>query len=123
MGYRSTAILAVSKEARPYLMHFLGKEPEAMAMCFGPHADRTEDFQGAEGSVMFRFDGIKWYDSFPEVSVIEAFMVHMEEAVDQIENLGDGDEHFRFVRIGEDDGDIERRGWAFDIHPVTNIEY
>ena len=120
MGYRSTAILAVSKEARPYLMHFLGKEPEAMSMCFGPHSDRVEHFQGEEGSIMFRFDGIKWYDSFPEIRAIEAFMCHMEDTID---GLGEGDEHFRFVRIGEDDGDVERRGWAFDIHPVTSIEY
>ena len=120
MGYRSTAILAVSKEARPYLMHFLGKEPEAMSMCFGPHSDRVEHFQGEEGSIMFRFDGIKWYDSFPEIAAIEAFMCHMEDTID---GLGEGDEHFRFVRIGEDDGDVERRGWAFDIHPVTSIEY
>tara|TARA_R100000008_G_scaffold19530_1_gene10026 strand:+ start:882 stop:1244 length:363 start_codon:yes stop_codon:yes gene_type:complete len=120
MGYRSTAILAVSKQARPYLMHFLGKEPEAMSMCFGKHSDRTEDFQGEEGSIMFRFDGIKWYDSFPEIAAIEEFMMHME---DQIEGLGEGDEYFRFVRIGEDDGDIERRGYAFDIHPVIDIVY
>ena len=120
MGYRSTAILAVSKEARPYLMHFLGQNTEAMNMCFGKHADRTEDFQGEDGSVMFRFDGIKWYDSFPEIAAIEAFMSHMEANID---GLGDGDEHFRFVRTGEDYGDIEQRGWAFEIYTSVGIEY
>ena len=35
----------------------------------------------------------------------------------------DGDEHFRFVRIGEEYEDIEVRGYAFDIHPVRGIEY
>lgn len=125
MGYRSTAILAVSKEARPYLMHFLGKEPEAMSMCFGPDADRTENFQGLEGSVMFRFDGIKWYDSFPDIQALEAFMEHMgSESIEDAEgNQLDGDECFRFVRTGEEYDDIEQRGWAFDIYPSVCIAY
>jgi len=126
MGYRSTAILAVSKEARPYLMHFLGKNAEAMNMCFGHHADRTEDFQGQDGSVMFRFDSIKWYDSFPEIQAIEEFMAHMSCEADLKDAEGnqlDGDECFRFVRTGEEYEDIEQRGWAFDIYPSVGIEY
>ena len=121
MGYRSTAILAVSKEARPYLMHFLGKTPAAMELCFGPHADRTEDFQGEEGSVMFRFDSIKWYEGYKEIEAIESFMSHMD--CDEAEELGEGVEHYRFVRTGEDYEDIEQRGFAFDIFPSVCIEY
>jgi hypothetical protein len=34
-----------------------------------------------------------------------------------------GDEHYRFVRVGEDNTDIEDRGGAFYIHPRTSIEY
>ncbi len=126
MGYRSTAILAVSKEARPYLMHFLGQNAEAMNLCFGKYADRTENFQGEEGSVMFRFDGIKWYDSFPEIQAIEEFMAHMSceiDLKDSEDNQVDGEELYRFVRIGEEYEDIEQRGFAFDIYPSVTIEY
>ena len=126
MGYRSTAILAVSKEARPYLMHFLGQNAEAMNLCFGKYADRTENFQGEEGSVMFRFDGIKWYDSFPEIQAIEEFMAHMSceiDLKDSEDNQVDGDELFRFVRIGEEYEDIEQRGYGFDVWPSVTIEY
>ncbi len=126
MGYRSTAILAVSKDARPHLMHFLSQHPEAMNMCFGKHADRTENFQGEEGAIMVRFDGIKWYDSFPAIQAIMSFMDHMES--EEIEygpdrELADGHDAFRFVRTGEEYDDIEQRGWAFDVYPSVGIEY
>ena len=126
MGYRSTAILAVSKEARPYLMHFLGQNAEAMKLSFGKYADRTENFQGEEGSVMFLFEGIKWYDSFPEIQAIEEFMAHMScetDLKDSEDNQVDGEELYRFVRIGEEYEDIEQRGFAFDIYPSVSIEY
>ena len=121
MGYRSTVILAVSKEARPYLMHFLGKTPTAMELCFGPHTDRTEDFQGEEGSVMFRFDSIKWYEGYKEVDAIESFMSHMD--CDDAEELGEGYEHYRFVRVGEEYDDIVQRGEAFEVYPTVSIDY
>ena len=35
----------------------------------------------------------------------------------------DGDDHFRFVRLGEEYEDIEIRGYGFDIHPTRSIEY
>jgi len=121
MGYRSQVVLAVSKEARPYLMHFLGKEPEAMSLCFGQHADRVEDFQGEEGAVMFRFDSIKWYGGYNEIDAIEAFMSHMDS--DEAEELGEGCEHYRFVRTGEEYDDIVTRGMAFEVYPSVSIDY
>ena len=125
MGYRSVVVLAVKKEARPHLMHFLGGNPEAMALAFKHHDIKIEDFQGVEGSIMFQWDSIKWYDSFPDVKAIEAFMEHMgSESIEDAEgNQLDGDECFRFVRTGEEYDDIEQRGWAFDIYPSVGIDY
>ena len=91
-----------------------------MSMCFGSDADRTEDFQGAKGAIMFRFDSIKWYDSYPEIRAIEQFMDHMHDIFDDI---GDGEDHYRFVRTGEEYEDIEQRGYAFDIYPSVGIDY
>ena len=126
MGYRSTVVLAVTKEARPYLMHFLGQNPEAMALAFKHHDVKIEDFQGFEGSIMFQWDSIKWYDSFPDVQAIESFMDHMVSEADLEDSEGkqvDGDELFRFVRTGEEYDDIEQRGYAFDVYPCVSISY
>jgi len=125
MGYRSQVILAVSKEARPYLMHFLGRAPPAMALAFGSEADdRVEDFQGAPGSIMFRFDCIKWYEGYKEIDAFTAFMDHMdsEDIKDSEGNESYGQEHYRFVRVGEEYEDIEQRGEAFEIYPSVTIE-
>ena len=43
------------------------------------------------------FDEIKWYDSFPEVIAWKAFLAKAKE-----EGL-----HYEFVRLGEDDSDVE----------------
>jgi hypothetical protein len=43
------------------------------------------------------FDEVKWYDSFPEVIAWKAFLAKAEE-----EGL-----HYEFVRLGEDDSDVE----------------
>jgi len=125
MGYRSTAILAVSKEARPYLMHFLGKAPGAFALAFSHSDDKIEDFQGEKGSIMFRWDGIKWYEGYNDIDVFVEFMDHMdcEEIKDSEGNECDGVEHYRFVRVGEEYEDIATRGMAFDVYPSVGIEY
>ena len=70
---------------------------------------------------MFRFDSIKWYEGYKEIEAIESFMSHMD--CDEAEELGEGVEHYRFVRTGEDYEDIEQRGFAFDIYPSVGIEY
>jgi len=43
------------------------------------------------------FDEIKWYDSFPEVMAWKAFLAKAEE-----EGM-----FYEFVRLGEDDSDVE----------------
>jgi len=62
------------------------------------------------------WSGIKWYESYPEVNVIEKFTCEMDEETDK-------SEMFRFVRVGEDYEDIEQRGYGFDIHVNRSIDY
>ena len=126
MGYRSTVVLAVTKTARPYLMHFLGKSPESMTLAFKHADDKIEDFQSEDGSVMFRWDAIKWYEGYKDIDAFVEFMDHMdgEDIEDEDgQDPANGDEHYRFVRIGEDVEDIEQRGGAFYIYPMASIEY
>ena len=126
MGYRSVVVLAVGKKARPHLMHFLGKYPSAMTLAFKHHDEKVENFQDEEGSIMFMWDSIKWYEGYDEIEAFTEFMNHMDgEDIedDDGQDSSNGEEHYRFVRVGEDADDIEDRGCAFYIHPRTSIEY
>ena len=123
MGYRSQVVLAIAEPLIPQFMVTMAKCPEARTMCFGDAYKQERDFQGEKGSLFFEWDYIKWYDSFEEVQAIEDFLNWAEDKLKIDGKEIDGDEHFRFVRIGEEYDDIETRGWGFDIHPVRSIEY
>ena len=83
----------------------------------------SRDFQGLKGSFFFEWHGIKWYDSYEPIRAIEDFMDWAQDRIKIGDEEIDGDDHYRFVRIGEEYDDIETRGWGFEIHPVRSIEY
>tara|TARA_R110002074_G_scaffold114261_1_gene244297 strand:+ start:1250 stop:1618 length:369 start_codon:yes stop_codon:yes gene_type:complete len=122
MGYRSQVVLAIGEALIPQFMVTMAKSPQARAMCFGD-GEPQRDFQGEKGSLFFVWEGIKWYDSYEEIQAIEDFINWAEDKLEINGKEIDGDDHFRFVRIGEEYEDIEIRGYGFDIHPVRSIEY
>jgi len=122
MGYRSQVVLAIAEPLIPQFMVTMAKSPQARAMCFGD-GEPQRDFQGEKGSLFFEWDSIKWYDSYESIQAIEDFINWAEDKLKIDGKEIDGDDHFRFVRIGEEYDDIETRGWGFDIHPVRSIEY
>ena len=75
---------------------------------------------------LFRWDDIKWYDSYEEIATLERF-VH-EATSDEYEFEIDGvkqnsSEFIKFVRLGEDTNDVEMHGDGFwDIHVSRCIE-
>ena len=127
MGYRSSVVLAISKHLTPFLTLATSQNAEAQALVF-QHADTFNRDYGEDKSWLLVWDGIKWYDSFEEVQTICKFI---DEAVcdeyqfeDDDGNAGASSEHIRFVRVGEDSGDIEMLGDGFwDIYPSTHISY
>ena len=78
------------------------------------------------GGWLFRWDDIKWYDSYEGIAAIEKFI--MEATSDEYQFEVDGviqnsSEYIRFVRVGEDTNDIEMHGDGFwDIHVSRHIE-
>ena len=125
MGYRSEVVLAISKEAAPYFMAMLAKNPETKRLC-----EEADTFQGDfdnEGSWIIHWDGIKWYEGYPEIDSITEFMEGM--ASQDLTSFGDADDsiiewdrHYRFVRVGEDHEDIEVEGnGEWHIYPQTSI--
>ena len=61
--------------------------------------------------VFFTCSGLKWYDSYPEIQQIQTFMDHLDEQ----------DILYAFVRLGEHDDDIEKRGEPFEFDIQVNV--
>ena len=126
MGYRSEVVLVVGKEVMPQFMVTMAKSPEARALCFA-EATRHEDYE-ENGNMLFAWDCIKWYLSYEEIRAIEDFLDWCDsEDVPSQDAKGervDGDECYRFVRIGEEVEDIEERGSGFwDVGVRRSIEF
>jgi hypothetical protein len=124
VGYRSEVVLVVGKEVMPQFMVTMSKCQGARAMCFGD-AERHENYDG-DGNMLFRWSWIKWYDSDDAVRAIEDFMdwcdgedvpvSEEQKAADKSPTPvthRDGDECYKFVRIGDEYDDIETRGCGF----------
>jgi len=126
MGYRSQVVLAISKHLTPFLTLATSQNAEAEALVF-KYADTFERDYGGDKSWLLVWDGIKWYDSYEDIQTICKFI---DDAIcDEYQFEIDGElqssaEHIRFVRVGEDSGDIEMLGDGFwDIYPSTHISY
>ena len=127
MGYRSEVVLVVGKEVMPQFMVTMAKSPEARALCWGEHDRMIKDY-GEKGNMLFAWNSIKWYDSYEGISAIEDFLDWCDsEDVPSQDAKGervDGDECYRFVRVGEELEDIEERGSGFwDVGVRRSIEF
>ena len=114
MGYRSVVALAVSKKMMPHFLGHLSQcEDAAYKFVFMETDKKIEDYDG-DGTTMFLWESIKWYDSYPEVRAITDFVSmntdYLYSASKDFDNHSYA-EHFRFVRMGEDNEDIEEEGW------------
>ena len=114
MGYRSVVALAVSKKMMPHFLGHLSQcEDAAYKFVFMEADKKIEDYDG-DGTTMFLWESIKWYDSYPEVRAITDFVSmntdYLYSASKDFDNHSYA-EHFRFVRMGEDNEDIEEEGW------------
>ena len=124
MGYRSEVILAVGPEVMPQFMVTMAKSPQAREMCWAEHTEMIKDYAGVKGAFLFRWDHVKWYDSFEEVQALQDFMEWCENEIIEVDDKGvDASNYYRFVRIGEETDDNEVQGWGFDIHIERSATY
>ena len=117
MGYRSEVVLAVSKKMMPHFLGHLSQCDDAAYKLVFMEADKKiEDYDG-DGTTMFLWESIKWYDSYPEVRAITDFVSmstdYLSSICEDVEEFQRGNygEHFRFVRMGENNEDVEEEGW------------
>ena len=126
MGYRSQVVLAISKHLTPFLTLACSQNAEAQALGV-KYADTFERDYGGAKSWLIVWDGIKWYDSYEDIQTLERFISEAESDEYQFEvdgELQSSSEHIKFVRVGEEDTDIETRGDGFwDIYATTSISY
>ena len=124
MGYRSEVILAVGPEVMPQFMVTMAKSEEARKLCWSDHCEMIKDYAGEKGAFLFRWGGIKWYDSYEEIQAIIDFIDWCENESIEVEGKEvDASEYYRFVRIGEEMDDNEAQGWGFDIHIERTATY
>ena len=132
MGYRSQVVLAVAPEAASAFMALCAKDPKVLEFCH--EADTFTSGYAREGDYFMFWDHIKWYEGYPEVEAIQAFVLALED--DDLSDYGESEppkrpdgsddqwgEYFRFVRLGEDTDDLTEKGWAFDGIGVTRSLY
>ena len=112
MGYRSEVVLAVNSDAYAVLTTVLARGGEFFNL-FKEATTEPNDHQ--EDSIVYSWESIKWYPSYPDVAAVETFMSRLEE-----EGM---EESFRFVRVGEDNDDTEQRGNGFPIYIKSSIEF
>ena len=123
MGYRSEVILAVGPEIMDQFMVTMAKSPQARELCWADHDEMIKDY-GSKGGFLFRWNGIKWYDSYECVQAIQDFISWCEDTHVEVDGKPvDASEFFRFVRIGEEMDDNEVQGWGFDIHIERSATY
>ena len=68
----------------------------------------------------WRFESVKWYDSFPDVQVVENIMT----MCDSVDISGLAYDSYGFIRLGEEHDDVETRGdtCAFDLYINRSID-
>ncbi len=111
MGYRSEVHLGIDEAIVEQLLTFAGVNQECYKLLF-EYADATEKTK--KGGIYFRWEHVKWYDSYDEISKLQTF-------------LQEHDDHYKFLRLGESVEDVEEEGYSeeyyFSISRSVDVDY
>ena len=108
MGYRSEVYLRFA-------------EPIVEVIDAARKLDDTLDKMLSEGEAAridkvktdFHWYDTKWYDTYPEVQAIENLLDMLQ------------DDDYGFIRLGEEEGDIESKGYPseYDMYTNTSVDW
>ena len=101
MGYRSQVALGLCTEADQLLKANAEMIPELAALIKDSESDADE---------RYFWSSIKWYDSFKEIDVMNRFLEFLEYH----------DYQFGFIRLGEEEEDIQRMGYPSEYDMWVN---
>ena len=114
MGYRSEVAFAIHPDKVADFLAVLSTSEAALDLCRGWDGGKgiqTDIFM--KGDMFIEISGVKWYDSYEEVEIIDKFIA---DTIDE----DNGPEMVRFLRIGEDYEDIVRCGdYAYEFLCVS----
>jgi hypothetical protein len=80
--------------------------------------------KGEHVFVAATFSGVKWYESYPDVAMHTALWDFFEDKHNDTVD-SDGTVEGKFVRIGEDTGDIEEKAFGdgqFELYEIMNVQ-
>ena len=115
MGYRSDVGFACDPIIKQ-VIETVGEWDEE----FKELLDYGEDLAVGRDHGRWRFDYAKWYDSFPDVQIMENIMT----MCDNVDTNGLCYDTYGFIRIGEELEDIEMKGdpSAFDLYVNRSLD-
>jgi hypothetical protein len=96
MGYRSEVTIAMASKTKDALDAFIA--PRLLQKEIASNKEYFERSEYHDSVLVFHVDEWKWYDSYPDVQAIL-------ELMHEVPTYGGA---YRFMRIGEDIGDIEQ---------------
>ena len=105
MGYRSEVVFKLSEAAEQGLLHVAELDPELKELLKNMHDEAATISDTSEG--VYYYEWVKWYPGDPQVDMIMDFFK-------QLDSEGREDE-YGFIRLGEDDSDVELLGSPFDL--------
>jgi len=94
MGYRSDIIFACVADAVPIMLAEVGKSPALKELLFADADEKLLGDYDSEGSYLFRWNSIKWYDGYQAIQAFNEMIKKIEDKLD--------DEAYRFIRMGEE---------------------
>ena len=115
MGYRSDVGFACDPIIKQVIETVAEWDKE-----FKELLDYGEDLAEGHDQGRWRFEYAKWYDSYPDVQIIENIMI-MCDNVDTSSLCYDS---YGFIRIGEEIEDVEMKGdpSAFDLYVNRSLD-
>ena len=104
MGYRSEVAIKCQKNAyEKFAKVYKGCEPDKV-------------LSNGDDDYLLYWSWIKWYDDYPEIQAINDVMTELDEMFGgDNENIYDNHWGYKFLRIGEDDNDVEDQSNCCDI--------
>lgn len=107
MGYYNDVVLSIAPEATDSFYPLLSSDQALYDLVMkGSLSFAISKFR--KGDILIEWHEIKWGDRYPEVAKLIKWISSLPE------------EHYRFVRVGEDNNDIEENGdYGWDYIQVT----
>jgi len=107
MGYRSQVLIALKAKHIKRFLEQVVFTAEAKDI-FDDWCKISTEFEDPddENGILFHWDSIKWYESYPSVNAVMTF----------IHNLPDDESRtdYYYIRIGEEVSDVELEGYWWD---------